>query len=204
MFFEETSLVANPGVSFEECKERCTRRLEGMGVEIGEVYEEEFCYIPMGGEVTGRGQRIVPIGAASGMVHPSTGYQICRTLSCNLDFADAILRELKDPSFSPDVASARINDAVWTPEAIRQRNFAVFGGDFLMKQKVSGLQGFFSGFFKLPFPLWTGFLAGMKNLPNNDRHETWYNRCAFFSLRFARPTTSNLTTRRFPPRLRPG
>ena len=185
MFFEETSLVANPAISFAECKRRCTDRLKSMGVNIGKVYEEEFCYIPMGGEVTRRGQRIVPIGAAAGVVHPSTGYQICRTLSANLDVSRAIAEELDKPesSFSPDLSSAVINDKLWTAEAIRQRNFAVFGGDFLMNQDVSGLQGFFSGFFRLPFPMWAGFLAGMKNLPNNEKHDTWYARM-FFGVTF--------------------
>ncbi|GMH47841.1 hypothetical protein TrRE_jg6518 [Triparma retinervis] len=134
----------------------------------------------MGGGVTRPGQRIIPVGAAAGMVHPSTGYQICRTLSCNLDVADAIVKELgRGSDFDADLASARINDAVWTSEAIKQRNFALFGGDFLMKQKVGGLQGFFEGFFELPFPMWSGFLAGMKNLPNNDKHETWHARLLF-------------------------
>lgn len=180
IFFEETSLVASPAVSFRACKDRCTRRLASMDVKIKKVIEEEFCYIPMGGDVTRPGQRIIPIGAAAGVVHPSTGYQVCRTLGCNLEYADAILKELgRGEDFDADLASARINDAVWTKEAIKQRNFAVFGGDFLMKQKVEGLQGFFSGFFELPFPMWAGFLAGMKNLPNNEKHETWYARLIF-------------------------
>ncbi|GMH86862.1 hypothetical protein TL16_g10674 [Triparma laevis f. inornata] len=78
IFFEETSLVARPGVSFRACKSRLHERLKGMGVEVDEVFEEEFCYIPMGGEVARKGQRIVAVGAAGGLVHPSTGYQICR------------------------------------------------------------------------------------------------------------------------------
>ena len=49
-----------------------------MGVNVGEVFEEEFCYIPMGGDLPRKGQRVVGIGAAGGLVHPSTGFQICR------------------------------------------------------------------------------------------------------------------------------
>ena len=36
VFFEETSLVARPGVSFRACKERLAARLAAMGVAIDE------------------------------------------------------------------------------------------------------------------------------------------------------------------------
>lgn len=81
IFFEETSLVANPAMSFQECKRRLKERLKSQNVEITEVLEEEFCYIPMGGGLPRKGQRIVPIGAASGLVHPATGYPLGRALS---------------------------------------------------------------------------------------------------------------------------
>lgn len=37
VFFEETSLVARPAVSFQDCKDRLTARLEAQGVAIDEV-----------------------------------------------------------------------------------------------------------------------------------------------------------------------
>lgn len=180
VFFEETSLVANPAVSFQECKDRLTARLAAQGVTIAAVLEEEFCYIPMGGDVPRRGQRIVPIGAAAGVVHPSTGYQVARMLSSNLDVADQILAELaRGDAFDPDRAAARILGRTWTPDARRQRAFAVFGGDFLMKQNVRGLKGFFAGFFRLDEGMWAGFLAGWKGLPNNEYHDGWWPRVYF-------------------------
>jgi len=148
-------------------------------VTITEVLEEEFCYIPMGGDIPRRGQRIVPIGAAAGVVHPSTGYQVARALSSNLDIADQICEELARRDFDPDRAAARILGRTWTPDAIRQRAFAVFGGDFLMQQDVRGLRGFFSGFFRLEEAMWAGFLAGWKNLPNNEYHDGWWPRVYF-------------------------
>ena len=79
----------------------------------------------------------------------------------------------------PDEASARAQGAVWTPEQVRQRDFAVFGGDFLMSQSAVGLQGFFEGFFKLDFEAWHGFLAMWRTLPNSGTHDTWYARLLF-------------------------
>jgi lycopene beta-cyclase len=78
-----------------------------------------------------------------------------------------------------DRASAAAYHAIWSPSNIRQRNFSVFGGEFLMKQNVKGLRGFFSGFFQLPLEMWGGFLAGWPGLPNNNKHETWDTRILF-------------------------
>ena len=45
IFFEETSLVARPALSFQECKDRTATRLKHLGIEVVEMEEEEFCYI---------------------------------------------------------------------------------------------------------------------------------------------------------------
>ena len=62
IFFEETSLVARPAVSFQECKDRCRKRLDYLGIDVKEVLEEEFCYIPMGGPFPANFQWIVAFG----------------------------------------------------------------------------------------------------------------------------------------------
>uniref|UniRef100_A0A7S3V617 lycopene beta-cyclase n=1 Tax=Chaetoceros debilis TaxID=122233 RepID=A0A7S3V617_9STRA len=181
IFFEETSLVARPAISFQECKDRCFTRLEHLGIKVVDIEEEEFCYIPMGGPLPAKDQRIVGFGGASAMVHPSTGYNIGRNMIGAGAVANAIIAGL-------DVDSADVNldqvagsayHAMWSPANQRQRNFAVFGGEYLMKQKVEGLRGFFDGFFRLPLEMWAGFLAGWPGLPNNDKHETWIARLAF-------------------------
>ena len=45
VFFEETSLVARPGVSFEECRERAAARLKFHNVSVVELREEELCAV---------------------------------------------------------------------------------------------------------------------------------------------------------------
>jgi len=185
IFFEETSLVARPGVSLRECKDRCDIRLKHHGIKVSKVLEEELCYIPMGGALPMRGQRTMGVGGSAAMVHPSTGYHICRCLMGATYMAEAILKEMESTPNNPnlDRVSAAAYAAIWSPSNIRQRNFAVFGGEFLMKQNVVGLRGFFDGFFRLPLELWGGFLAGWPGLPNNTNHETWFARM-WYGLRF--------------------
>lgn len=180
VFFEETSLVARPAVSFEECKKRCFQRLKYLGVSFREdtVTDEEFCYIPMGGPLPEPGQRIVAFGAAAAMVHPSTGYQLCRMMSASKDVAAAIAGELNNGS-PPDAVAAAAYEAIWSQQNQGQRDFAVFGGEFLMELDVSGLRGWFQGFFNLPEELWAGFLAGWPSLPGNVNHESWLPRLSF-------------------------
>ena len=140
IFFEETSLVALPAMSFQECKDRCFKRLEHLGIKATKIEEEEFCYIPMGGALPQRDQRIFGFGGAAAMVHPSTGYHLCRMMMGGTDAAKAIKDELSKSEPNIDKAVASAYHALWSPENIRQRNFAVFGGEFLMKQDVVGLR----------------------------------------------------------------
>eukprot|EP00980_Cylindrotheca_fusiformis_P004023 scaffold880_cov132-Cylindrotheca_fusiformis.AAC.19 len=179
VFFEETSLVARPAVSFQECKDRCFKRLDYLGIKVDKVTEEEYCYIPMGGALPMRDQRILGVGGASAMVHPSTGFHLCRALMGSSDAASAIKQELGSSEPNIDRAVASAYHALWSPSNIRQRNFAVFGGEFLMKQNVVGLRGFFDGFFRVPLDLWGGFLAGWPGLAHNESHETWLRRLWF-------------------------
>ena len=179
IFFEETSLVARPAVSFQECKDRLYTRLEHLGIKVLDIEEEEFCYIPMGGPLPAKDQRVVAFGGASAMVHPSTGYNLCRNMMGAGAVAKAITEGLKEEEANLDKIAGAAYHAMWSPSNIRQRNFAVFGGEFLMKQKVEGLRGFFDGFFRLGLDMWGGFLAGWPGLPNNDKHETWVARLLF-------------------------
>jgi lycopene beta-cyclase len=48
-----------------------------------------------------------------------------------------------------------------------------------MQQPVEKLRGFFSAFFAVEQPVWSGFLAGWPGLPNNKYHETWSARLSF-------------------------
>jgi len=121
----------------------------------------------------------VPIGGAANTVHPATGYQVCRMLASATGVANALTAELKRPDFDPDAAAAAAHASLW-PESNRlQRDFSVFGGEFLGSQPVEILRGFFGAFFALPQDVWGGFLAGWPGLPGNDNHATYLARIKF-------------------------
>ncbi|KAJ8648766.1 hypothetical protein MRB53_001789 [Persea americana] len=91
IFLEETSLVARPGLAMEDIQERMEARLKHLGIKIKSIEEDERCVIPMGGPLPVLPQRVVGIGGTAGMVHPSTGYMVARTLAAAPIVADAIV-----------------------------------------------------------------------------------------------------------------
>ena len=180
VFFEETSLVGKGSrrLSFAECKRRAYARLASHGISVLGVEEEEYCYIPMGGELPDLTQRVVGFGGAANMVHPSTGYHACRMLAAAPRLAAAIGDGL-GAGHGPDAIAAAAYATLWGEQNRGQRSFQAFGGDFLMQQPVDRLRGFFSAFFAVEQPVWSGFLAGWPGLPGNEYHETWYGRLVF-------------------------
>ncbi|KAL1499486.1 hypothetical protein AB1Y20_011689 [Prymnesium parvum] len=182
-FFEETSLVGRDErrLEFAELKRRAELRLKHLGIKVrpGTIEEEEYCYIPMGGNLPDPSQRIVAIGGAAATVHPATGYQLCRMLASSTDVAAALSEELKKDKLDPDAAAAAAYRALWSPAQRLQRDFQVFGGEFLGAQQVKYLRGFFDAFFQLDQAVWGGFLAGWPGLPGNENHDRWDKRLKF-------------------------
>ena len=104
--------------------------------------------------------QVIAFGGAAATVHPATGYQLCRMLASSTDVASTIDAELSRADFTPDAASAAAYATLWPPQLRYQRDFQVFGGEFLGDQPVDKLRGFFDAFFQLDAAVWGGFLAG--------------------------------------------
>ncbi|KAJ8613603.1 hypothetical protein CTAYLR_006140 [Chrysophaeum taylorii] len=179
VFFEETVLVSRPALSMAECERRLDRRLDRLGVRlVGPKEEVELCYIPMGGPLPDPRQRVVAFGAAAGLVHPATGYQLCRALAASGDVASALGTSLRNGE-TPDAAAAAAYAALWGRTTKLQRDFALFGGEFLLGLDAPELRGWFNAFFALPQDVWAGFLAFWPGLPGNHHHETRLGRLGF-------------------------
>jgi len=130
VFFEETSLIGqgNRRISFAECQARAKARLAYHNITIQHIEEEEYCYIPMGGELPNCSQRILAFGAAGSLVHPSTGYQLCRMLFAAQDIANVLGVALTSPSSSTRSSQQIVSQCyqtMWNTANRRQRDFHV-------------------------------------------------------------------------------
>ncbi|KAJ3679101.1 hypothetical protein LUZ60_017112 [Juncus effusus] len=164
IFLEETSLVARPGLSFEDIQQRMIARLKHLNIKIKSIEEDEKCVIPMGGPLPILPQRVIGIGGTAGMVHPSTGYMVARTLAAAPLVANSIIKYLEnDGNSENNFLSGAVSEAVWRElwpiERRRQREFFCFGMDILLKLDLAGTRRFFSAFFDLEPRYWHGFLS---------------------------------------------
>ncbi|XP_051148320.1 lycopene beta cyclase, chloroplastic/chromoplastic [Andrographis paniculata] len=166
IFLEETSLVARPGVSIKDIQERMVARLNHLGIKVKSIEEDEHCVIPMGGPLPVLPQRVVGIGGTAGMVHPSTGYMVARTLAAAPIVANAIVRHLgSDAGTQGDDLSSEVWKDLWPIERRRQREFFCFGMDILLKLDLPATRRFFDAFFDLEPRYWHGFLSSRLFLP---------------------------------------
>ncbi|KAF8403597.1 hypothetical protein HHK36_011701 [Tetracentron sinense] len=166
IFLEETSLVARPGVQMEDIQERMVARLKHLGIKVKSIEEDERCIIPMGGPLPVLPQRVVGIGGTAGMVHPSTGYMVARTLAAAPVVASAIVQYLgSEQSLSGNELSSEVWKDLWPIERRRQREFFCFGMDILLKLDLQGTRRFFDAFFDLEPHYWHGFLSSRLFLP---------------------------------------
>lgn len=166
IFLEETSLVARPGLRMEDIQERMVCRLRHLGIKLKSIEEDERCVIPMGGPLPVLPQRVIGIGGTAGMVHPSTGYMVARTLAAAPLVANSIVQYLgSERSLLGNELSAEVWKDLWPLQRRRQREFFCFGMDILLKLDLPGTRRFFDAFFDLEPRYWHGFLSSRLFLP---------------------------------------
>ncbi|KAK4272469.1 hypothetical protein QN277_021023 [Acacia crassicarpa] len=166
IFLEETSLVARPGLQMADIQERMVARLKHLGIRVKSIEEDEHCVIPMGGPLPVLPQRVVGIGGTAGMVHPSTGYMVARTLATAPVVANTIVQCLGSArGLSGPELSAQVWRDLWPIQRRRQREFFCFGMDILLKLDLPGTRRFFDAFFDLEPRYWHGFLSSRLFLP---------------------------------------
>ncbi|PWA42815.1 lycopene beta-cyclase [Artemisia annua] len=133
---------------------------------VKSIEEDERCVIPMGGPLPVLPQRVLGIGGTAGMVHPSTGYMVARTLAAAPIVAKSIIQYLNsEKMLSGTDLSAEVWRDLWPIERRRQREFFCFGMDILLKLDLEGTRRFFDAFFDLEPRYWHGFLSSRLFLP---------------------------------------
>ncbi|KAK4837051.1 hypothetical protein QYF36_002446 [Acer negundo] len=102
----------------------------------------------MGGPLPVLPQRVVGIQGTAGMVHPSTGYMVARTLAAAPIVANSIVRCLGSDrrSLTGDDLSAEVWKYLWPIERRRQREFFCFGMDIRSSLTYKALEGFLTRF----------------------------------------------------------
>ena len=157
---EETSLAHRPGLPMELLKNRLERRLAARGVTVTETLGLERVRFPMNLRLPDPAQRVVGFGGAAGMVHPASGYLVASLLRRAPPLAEAVAQALGQPGASPERAAYTAWQALWPRERVRERQLYLFGLEALLTLDSAQTQDFFSAFFKLPPPLWQGYLSG--------------------------------------------
>ncbi|KAK7272235.1 hypothetical protein RJT34_28713 [Clitoria ternatea] len=165
IFLEETSLVSRPVLSYMEVKKRMVARLRHLGIRVNRILEDEKCLIPMGGPLPRIPQNVMAIGGTSGVVHPSTGYMVARTMAVAPVVAVAIAQCLGSTRM---IRGKQLHDKVWNSlwpiEKRLVREFYSFGMETLLKLDLDGTRRFFDAFFNLKPYYWQGFLSSRLTL----------------------------------------
>ncbi len=159
-FVEETVLVTKERTDFDALRQRLERRLEHLGATVLSVEERERCHIPMGGPLPDFNQPLLGFGAASGLVHPATGYQMTRMLGAGPALARCLAQSL-GAGLDRDQICRRAWQVLW-PAALRQaRLLLVFGRDVLLSFDRNATCRFFETFFALDDRDWRPYLSGL-------------------------------------------
>ncbi len=145
VFVEETALVTT-GMTYEDLRDRLHRRLAKLGIRTGRTLSIERVRIPMDVPIPPV-QRVVAFGAASGMVHPATGYLLPRVVADAPILASTLAAHLND---GPEVASRAAWNALWPVGRLRQRELHRWGSEVVSRLDPSQLRTFFASFFALP------------------------------------------------------
>ncbi|MBN2799887.1 MAG: lycopene cyclase family protein [Deltaproteobacteria bacterium] len=155
VFVEETALITTARPSWTALEARLRARLRAMGWE-GELEVVERCRIPMDPALPDLRGPVLSFGAAAGLVHPSTGYQLAASLALAGPLASQLARSL---SQRPRQAARGYNAVLWPAERRRVRSLQRFGAHFLATLPRRDQAAFFDAFFQLPPSLVRAWLA---------------------------------------------
>ncbi|MDV6375816.1 lycopene cyclase family protein [Deinococcus arenicola] len=153
-FVQETSLIARPAPSREFMKARLYARLDALGTPPHDTESDEWVAFPMNAPAPIPGP-VLAYGAAAGLVHPISGFQVAGALADAPRVAEAIAAALEN---GQDAAAAGW-DALWPPERRAARGVHLLDLGALLELPGDRLGQFFAAFFRLPAAEWHAFLA---------------------------------------------
>lgn len=144
---EETVLAADPAMPPDALRGRLVARFGEPAVVAGERNGRiERVSIPMGLPTVGGEGRVVPFGAAAGMIHPATGYSVAASLRA----APRVARTIAE--------GGDVRDAIWPRSLRRSRALHDYGLAAMLGLDPVGTARFFDAFFELPVDMWAAYL----------------------------------------------
>ncbi|PNY82459.1 lycopene cyclase family protein [Deinococcus koreensis] len=152
-FVEETSLIARPAPDRGFLERRLRARLEEAGTPPHQTESSEWVAFPMNAAAPAPGP-VLAFGAAAGLVHPISGFQVSGALQDAPVVAQALAQALASGT---DAAQAGW-DALWPPERRAARDLHLLGVRALLALPGDALPAFFQSFFRLGAPQWQAFL----------------------------------------------
>ncbi|MFM8319948.1 MAG: lycopene cyclase family protein [Chloroflexota bacterium] len=164
-FVEETSLALAPAFPLPRLERRLQQRLAARGIAATQIEHVERVLFPMNAPLPGRSGPLLGFGAAAGMVHPASGYQVAAALRRAPRLAAAVSAALARPDANPLSAARAGWTALWPAGRLRRRALYLFGLHTLIGFDAPTLQQFFAAFFRLPQPQWAGYLSDTLDLP---------------------------------------
>ena len=165
VLLEETVLAARPAVDIDLLEARLRARLAARGTVVDEVLETERVSIPMDLPLPEAGQLVAAFGAAAGLVHPTTGFQVARAMARVEAVADAIAGAIAD---GPAATAEAVLQTLWTPEERARRDLHLFCLEAALHLRTADDAGrFFQRFFTLDGAL--PWLAGTLSAADTRR-----------------------------------
>ncbi len=153
-FVQETSLLARPGLTRSELEARLHARLRETGAVPRDIEFTEWVSFPMNTAAPAAGP-VLAFGAAGGLVHPVSGFQLSGALADAPTVAQTIADALPDGAAATQAAW----QVLWPPERRAARELGLLGLDALLGLPAAGFPAFFASFFQLPAADWHAFLA---------------------------------------------
>lgn len=155
VLLEETSLARRPALPLALLRRRLRGRLAAAGITVREGAAEERVRFPVDDPVPRTG-RVVPFGAAAGLVHPTTGFSVAASLRLAPWIAGALAAGL---TAEPAASAKAAWSILWPPttrasHALRHR--ALQG---LLSLPPHRVPEFFEVFFALPPEHRSAFIA---------------------------------------------
>jgi lycopene beta-cyclase len=145
VLLEETSLARRPAIPLALLRRRLHRRLAAAGIPAPPDAEEERVRFPVDDPVP-RQSRVVPFGAAAGLMHPATGYSVTAALRLAPWVATALSAGL---SSGPPTAAKAAWSVLWPPGAQAAREMRDLSLRGLLSLEPRQVPELFERFFSL-------------------------------------------------------